>query len=238
MSKGLFTLAILVCYFFQACSQPAQKKFTEEFLADSCRFSTTGRNSFFILEPGYQLILEGREDLPDRQAGGKNIRLVITVLNETRKVGNIETRVVEENESEDGKTIEISKNFVAICQQTGSVFYFGEDVDIYEDGKIVSHEGAWLAIEKNKAGILMPGTALIGARYYQEIAPGVAMDRAEVISLDETVETPAGKFIHCLKTEETNALKPKEKEFKWYAPGIGLVKEENLVLVKHGFLPR
>ena len=60
------------------------------------------------------------------------------------------------------------------------VFYFGEEVDDYKDGKIVDHGGAWRADNDNsKAGIIMPGTVLLGARHYQEIAPN-AMDRAEI----------------------------------------------------------
>ena len=35
--------------------------FKETLKEDSCTFSSTGRNMFFILEPGYQLVLEGRE---------------------------------------------------------------------------------------------------------------------------------------------------------------------------------
>ena len=82
----------------------------------------------------------------------------------------------------------------------------------------------------------MPGLCLLGARYYQEIAPGIAMDRAEIISLSETYKTPAGNFTNCLKTEETSALNPKEKEFKRYAPGTGLIQDENLLLVKYGYV--
>jgi len=34
----------------------------------------------------------------------------------------------------------------------------------------------------------MPGLALLKARYYQEVAPRIAMDRAEIISLTETLK--------------------------------------------------
>jgi hypothetical protein len=193
--RRLLSFCIFLSFFGQACSQPEEKKFTDEFMADSCRFSPTGRNSFFILEPGYQLVLEGKED-------GKSLRLIITVLNETKRVGDIETRVVEENESENGKPVEISRNYFAICEQTGSVFYFGEDVDIFENGKVTGHEGAWLAGGKNKAGMMMPGTPLLGARYCQEIAPGLALDRAEIISLNENITLPAGKFSNCMRPDK------------------------------------
>lgn len=229
--KTYFLLSYFITgMFLQSCGQgkTLEKTFTDSFMQDSCTFLTTGRNTYFILESGYQLVLEGKED-------GKTSRLIITVLNETRKINNVETRVVEENESVDGEIIEISRNFFAICQQTGSIFYFGEEVDMYKNGKVVNHEGAWIAEGKNKAGIVMPGTLLLGAKYYQEMAPGVAMDRAEIISLNETLQTPAGSFSNCMKTEESTAFHPKVKEFKLYAPGIGLIKEENLLLVKYGF---
>src|SRR5262245_11285991 len=76
------------------------KLFTDTFMQDSCAFLARGRNAFFVLEPGYQLILEGME-------GREKRRLVVTVLNETRKIGGIETRIVEEKESVNDETIEI-----------------------------------------------------------------------------------------------------------------------------------
>jgi len=203
------------------------KAFTDSFAQEDCQFLTIGKNDYFVLEPGYQEILEGKD--------GKDFtRLIITVLNETKKVGNFETRIVEENESLNGQTIEISKNYFTFCPKTGSIYYFGEDVDIYKNGKIVDHSGTWIAEGNNKPGLAMPGLVLLGARYYQEVAPGIAMDRAEIISVSETIETPAGKFIKVLKTEETTPLEPLNKEIKLYAPGIGLIKDENLLLVKYG----
>jgi hypothetical protein len=61
------------------------------------------------------------------------------------------------------------------------------------------------------------------------------MDRAEVVSLSETMETPAGKFANVLKTEETTPLEPGEKEAKYYAAGVGLLKDGPMRLVRHGF---
>ncbi len=197
------------------------KKWTDSFGQENCTFSSTGRNRFFILEPGYQLVLQSAKE-----------KVAITVLNETKKVGDVETRIVEEREEENGKLKEVSRNFFAICKEHGDVFYFGEEVDDYQDGKIVGHSGAWRADEKNsKAGIMMPGTPLLGARHYQEIAPN-AMDRAEIISDDVSMKTPAGKFENCLKVEETTALDPAEKSYKTYAPGIGIIQDEDLLLIK------
>jgi hypothetical protein len=117
---------------------------------ENCDFASTGKNSYFILEPGYQVILEGEEN-------GEKLQLIMTVLDETRIVDGVETRVVAEKETEGGNLVEVSKNYFAMCRPTNNAIYFGEDVDTYEDGKIVSHEGAWLAGENgSKAGVIMP----------------------------------------------------------------------------------
>jgi hypothetical protein len=94
----------------------------------NCNLLTTGRNSYFILEPGFQLVLEG---------GGT--RLEVLVLDETKVVDDVTTRVVEEREWKDGKLYEVSRNYFAMCRETKDVFYFGEDVDYYENGKVVKH---------------------------------------------------------------------------------------------------
>jgi hypothetical protein len=207
-----------------------KKAFTEEFFTEDCTFSDTGTNPYLILEPNYQLVLVGEKK------DGTEVELVITVLEETETVDGVLTRVVEERESEDGELIEVSRNFFAICEETNSVFYFGEEVDVFEDG-LVTHPGEWLAGDgDNKAGIIMPGTILLGSRYHQEIAPDIAMDRAEIVSMDAVVETPAAEFDGVLKMRETTSLDPSESEFKYHARGVGLIQDENLKLEEYGFI--
>jgi hypothetical protein len=207
-----------------------ENEYTSSFRAEDCTFTSTGRNPFFILEPNYQLVLSGGD-------AGDVAQVMITVLNETRDVNGTETRVVEERETLGGELAEISRNFFAICEETNSVFYFGEEVDDYENGILIAHEGAWLAGEgANKAGVIMPGTILLGARYYQEIAPDIALDRAEIIDMGEVIQTPSGDFTDTLITQETNPLEPDVAELKYYAAGIGLIQEEDLKLERYGFV--
>lgn len=209
----------------QTASTPSDT-WAQEFNLEKRTLDTTGENRYFVLKPGFQLVLEGDGE-----------KIAITVLDETKQIGEITTRVVEEREEKNGKVVEISRNYFAICRETGDVFYFGEDVDIYKDEKINSHSGAWCAYEGNsKPGMMMPGTPSLGAKYYQEIAPGIAMDRAEIVSLSETLKTPAGTFENCLRTLETSALDPEEKEYNTYAPGIGSIQDEDLLLVKYGYV--
>jgi hypothetical protein len=204
--------------------KPANPPFLSDFKVNKAELSSTGRNPYFILEPGYRLVLE--------EAG---TRLVITVLNETKKVDGVETRVVEERETKGGKLIEVSRNYFAINPGTRDLYYFGEDVDMYANGKVTSHEGAWRAgVKGAKFGLMMPGFIRMKARYYQEVAPKVAMDRAEIVSRGETVKTRVGVFNGCLKVEETTPLEPGVKEYKLYASGVGLVQDGPLKLISFG----
>ena len=108
---------------------------------------------------------------------------------------------------------------------------------MFTGGILSSHSGAWRAGQGGaKAGVIMPGNPKVGMKHYQEVAPGEAMDRAEVISLEAELETPAGTFSGCLKTKEGTALNLAESEFKIYAPGIGLIQDQKLLLTSYRFI--
>jgi hypothetical protein len=203
---------------------PPKTGWVDTFAVDKKDFVSVGSNDYFRLEPGYFLVLEKGQ-----------VRLIITVLDETKLVDGVETRVVEERESKGGKLLEVSRNYFAFNTADRGVYYFGEAVDIYKDGKVVGHEGEWES-GRNEArfGLMIPGKPEVGAKFYQEFAPGVAKDRAEVVALDATIKTPAGEFKGCLKFVETTPLEPFARESKIYAPGVGLVKDGSLLLVEYG----
>ncbi len=227
MNLGVLFLTLTLS--LQQVLAQSNDQWRDTFNDDSAAYVSHGRNPYFILEPGYRLHLKGREN-------AKSVDLVITVLDETMIVDGVETRVVEERESVDGTVVEISRNFFAIGKRTNNVYYFGEEVDMYKNGKLAGHEGAWQSGASGaRFGLMIPGKPQNGLRYYQEIAPDIAMDRAEVISTSEVLKTPAGRFENCLKTEETTPLEPKEKGYKCYAKGVGLVQDAGLVLMRYGF---
>ena len=173
-------------------------------------------------------------DAAQRQVLGADTPIDITVLDETKRVDGVETRVVEERETSNGKLVEVSRNYFAFDPVARNIYYFGEDVDMYKDGKVVNHDGRWLSgVKGAKYGLAMSGTPRVGDRYFQEVAPDIAMDRAEVVSTNEIVSTPAGIFVHCVKTEETTPLEPQSKEYKYYAPQVGLIQDGKLKLVRY-----
>lgn len=209
--------------------ESAPKRFSDVFTEDRRDLGPTGENPYFVLKPGYFLKLRGREE-----DGVEEIRIDVT--DRTVTIDGIEARIVEERCWEDGQLVEVALDYFAISKRTGNVYYLGEDVDNYKDGKVADHDGTWRS-GKNGArfGLMMPGEPVLGARYHQEVAPGVALDRAEVVGLFELLTTPAGAFKDVLVTEETNPLKAGERERKRYARGVGLVQDGGMKLVEYGW---
>lgn len=224
-------LAVLVVALVLPGLAVGQPEFTSDFNRDGCTFTTTGSNPYFPLWPGHALVLEGEEE--DDEGEMVEISKTSTVLPETEMVDGVLTRVFEEREMEDGELAEVSRNFVAMCRETGDIWYFGEDVDDYEDGEIVGHEGGWRAgIDGAQPGILFPGSPMLGARYFEEIAPGVALDQGEIVGMGEEVTVPAGTFQDTVETRGTNPLDPDGGDQKFYARGVGNIVDEELELVE------
>ena len=113
---------ILLAPVTQAHAMGSAPPWQEEFGDRECNLQTTGRNEYFVLEPGFQLVLEG---------GGA--KLQITVLDETKTVDGVQYPGGRGARVEDGRLNEVSRNYFAICEQTKDVFYFGEDVEYLQE---------------------------------------------------------------------------------------------------------
>jgi hypothetical protein len=187
-------------------------------------FTPDVTNPYFPLAVGSQSLLEGDED-------GTTLRVEITVLDETETVAGVATRVLEERETEDGELVEVSRNFFAQAPD-GTVCYFGEDVDIYEEGAVVAHDGEWRAgVNGGIPGIIMPASPAVGMAFRQEVSAGVAEDRAEITAVGETVTVPAGTFTETVRFFETSPIDEGATSDKVFARGVGLILDDEVRLV-------
>jgi hypothetical protein len=196
-------------------------KWRDRFDVNKADLRPTGNNDYIAMQPGRVLTLKHGLDT-----------LTVTILSGTQEVDGVTAGILEERETKNGRLVEVSRNFMATHKATGDVYYFGEDVDNYKDGKVVSHESAWRAgVGGARFGLMMPAAPAKGQAFYQEIAPKVAMDRVEVVSADETVTTPAGTFERCVHLRETTPLE-RGVSHKYYAPGIGMIKDDEFELAE------
>ena len=230
---------------------PNDCEFTTDFRLEDCKFKSKGINPYFILKPGYRLVLETPENAEERE------KSVETVLCNTKWINLdgrwIKTRVLEERafewDDEEGEwvPIEISLNWFAICKKTNAVYYFGEWSRDCEDGfdendvctGEESNEGSWEAgVDGARPGLMMTGTPLLGSKYFQEIAPPDAVDRGEIVEMGLDAAVPAGEWSGCIKIIDTNPAEGAcgDDDAKLYCPGVGLVQDQDLELVEYGFV--
>jgi hypothetical protein len=172
-------------------------------------------NLLFPLVPGTRYVYHGGEET-----------IEVTVTNDTKQILGVTTIVVRDVVSVGGEIIEDTYDWYA-QDKAGDVWYLGEDTKEYENGQLVSTKGSWEAgVDGAKPGIIMHATQpTIGAPYRQEYYACKAEDWAEVVSLNESVTVPYGSFDNCLQTREFTPLEPGVSEYKYYAPGIGVMLE-------------
>ncbi|MGH7587168.1 MAG: hypothetical protein ACRELU_01110 [Gemmatimonadota bacterium] len=204
-----------------ATAQEAETAVDLSVCSPTGEFTLASTNPYFPMSVGSEWTLEGGDE-----------RVVVTVLDETETVAGVTTRVIEEREFEDGELKEVSRNFFAQASD-GTVCYFGEDVDNYKDGEVVSHESEWRAdAPGSRPGVIMPADPRPGVTFQMEGAPGSAEDAGRIVEVGSSTEVPAGTFAETLRLEEHDLLDD-EREEKVYAKGVGILIDEDLELVSH-----
>ncbi|HWX21112.1 MAG TPA: hypothetical protein VN578_14520 [Candidatus Binatia bacterium] len=178
-------------------------------------------NLYLPLASLKQDILEGKE-------AGNTVHIERTSKpdrHKTFKIGkqSVEALVVEDRETENGELAEVAIDYFAQADDS-TVYYLGEEVDEFKDGKVVSHEGAWMyGKDTKKLTPLMPGNPQVGDKFRSEDVSKTLFEDDEVVSLSETVTVPTGTYHDCVKIKET--LPDGKIEYKYFAKGVGCIRE-------------
>ena len=182
-------------------------------------FSDKIDNPYYPLVPGTILKYE-------ETTGGKTQVNEITVTHDTKAIMGVKCRVVHDVVKQDGAILEDTYDWLA-QHKDGTVWYFGEDTKETKPGGVVTTIGSWESgVNGAQPGILMPGRPKPGAPYRQEYGRGVAEDMGQIVALGEKVTVPAGTYTDTVKTKDWSLLES-GSENKWYARGVGVVKETN-----------
>ena len=168
-----------------------------------------------------------RQDILTGMEGGKQARVVRTRFPGTKTFmvegKAVQAIIVADSGWLGGELEEVALDYYAQSDH-GDVYYFGEDVDNYENGKVANHEGSWLyGVHTRTLGIMFPTTPRIGQRYRPEDVPKITQEDDEVMSVTETVTVPAGTYQNCVRIKEV--LSDGAVEFKLYCPNVGIAQE-------------
>jgi len=180
--------------------------------------SATVDNPLFPMSRLRFTSMRGRERQSGRQLTVRTRRLG------TSSVAGFPVTVVRDEEFENGRLVERTLDYYG-QDSAGNVWYFGERVNEFENGRVTGHGGQWLAGRRGaRPGLFMPAHPGVGQRFQQERAPGVAEDTSTVIALGIRVRTPARTFRGCIKVRDFSPI-DRATEFKFYCPGVGIARE-------------
>lgn len=196
----------------------------EQFSPANFSNGATINNPLMTRTPGTQSVLEGTAD----RGGGVSVhRLVVTVTDLTKEIDGVTTRVLFDQDFNEGKLSEGEIAFHAQDDQ-GNVWNLGEYPEEYEDGVFAGAPSTWLSgVVDARGGVMMrkdpqPATST----YFQGVIPSIQFaDIAEIVGYEPEVCIKLGCYRDVLVVKETNTFFPEEGfQLKYYAKGVGNIK--------------
>lgn len=153
---------------------------------------------------------------------GKAFRTEVSLLPGSRPITwqgkAVDTAISQYVAYLDGRIHEVAIDWYAQADD-GSVWYFGEDVFNYEDGKVADTKGTWVAGDTTPAAMIMPAQPRVGNVYRPENAPGIAFEEVRVDKVDQDVAGPSGNISGAIEVNELHM--DGTREGKVFAPGYG-----------------
>lgn len=185
---------------------------------DPADFTTRIDNPYRPMVPGSRRVYRSTD------SDGTVQRVEVRVTPRTKRFANgIEARVVRDMVTEDDELVEAGYDWFA-QDSAGNVWYLGEEVKEYEDGKVKATSSWEAGVDGAQPGVVMAAMPQPGLAYRQMHYDGEEEDRAEVLSVDERAESPAGYFTDVVAIKDSSPLEPKVREYKLFARGVGLVR--------------
>jgi hypothetical protein len=180
---------------------------------DPADFTTTINNKYFTVKPGEKLNYEAQTP--------KGLEtVVITIDGTTKQIAGFNTLVYHDQVFLNGTPVEDTHDYLAQQKSTGDVWYFGEEVNNYENGQLKDHHGTFLhGTDGAKAGIWIKANQKVGDSYRQEYYKGKAEDMVNVVAVNQTVQTKRTTYTGCVKLYAWTPIED-DKEYKYNCPQV------------------
>ena len=189
--------------------------------------STNITNPYLPISKFHRTVLKGNDQ-------GQHLRIVRTLLDRTKtfhyKGQKVEAAVVRDRDTDVAAGTLIEKTIDYFAQdKAGTVYYFGEDVNEYQHGQPIGHDGSWrLGRDTKRAGVLMPARPKLGDTFVSEAVPNITVEKDKIAAKGKTQRIAGHTYHHVMRIREhATTPKPGDFEFKTYAPGTGVITEAN-----------
>lgn len=194
-----------------------------------------GSNEWFPLKPGTQWVREGTTLI-----GNRNVphEVITTVTDVIRVIHGVRAVLVHDYSVGAGQVVQQSLDYFAL-DKDGRVWNVGAVTDQYEAGRFVAVDEAWISGKEGAmAGVLMPAnpTAHTPAWLIAR-PPGEDGDAAEFLRTQKKECVPFSCFRDVLVTREGKRTSL-DNEFKYFARGVGQIRNEPRGLSRHDDIER
>ena len=226
MSRALRLAALMLAIAAPAAAAPI----LPDFRAAAFRPGAAIDSRYFPLLPGSRNVLVARG--VDEEGERFTERTVRSFAGRGPKILGVRATTMLDKAFEDDLLVEKTRDYFA-QDRRGNVWYLGEDVTNFhydDDGNLIGtdSESAWRAGRNGaRPGYIMPVSRKLGFNYFQEHAPkDEALDHGLTFAVLDKLKVGEATYFKVLKVLERSAADPDARDFKYYAPGIGLIRED------------
>lgn len=191
---------------------------------------TTSTNPFQPLRPGMQWVREGTTEVGSRAVPHQVITTMTDVI---RTIDGIPTVAMIDQDTDSGQVSQLSIDYFGL-DKAGNVWLVGGYTEAYSGGQFTNTIDAWLGKGPgSEAGILMPAKPKVSTpRWFIQSNAGDGGSAAEVVDVGTSRCVPFACYRNVLVVRE-GKIKAIDNEFKYYAPGVGQIRNSPRKDSKH-----
>lgn len=195
-----------------------------EFDPDHFVDPTTSTNPYHPLRPGMQWIRAGTTEIGAREVP---LQVISTMTDVIRMIDGVPTVAMLDQSTDAGEISQVGIDYFAL-DKFGNVWLMGGYTEEFEGGEYTNLELAWLGTEADgKPGVLVPGMVTMETPRWYIGTSGDDEDpsAAEPVAVGIELTVTFGDFQDVVAIVEGH-VEAIENEIKYYAPGVGVIKNE------------
>jgi hypothetical protein len=186
---------------------------------------TLDTNPFHPLKPGIQWVRGGTTLVGDREVPHE---IITTMTDVIRVIDGVPTVAMLDESTDSGEVSQVGMDYLAL-DADGNVWILGGYTEEFEGGEYTNTEAAWLGVAGGQTiGILAPAevtmdtpTWCIGGAPDEDPAVGQPVE----VGASVCVEFDCYENVRVVQEGEFDAP---DNENKYYAPGVGVIKNDPL----------
>ena len=179
-------------------------------------------NEYQPLTPGLQLVRAGTTEVGSRKVPHQ---IISTVTDVVRTIDGVQAIAVLDQSEDSGEISQVGMDYLAIDKDR-NIWILGGYTEAYEGGQYTNVESAFIGNSKGaQRGILIPAVVTKGTPrwFIGSAGPTEEPSVAEPVSASQDLKVAYGEF-HNVRAVVEGAATAIDNEIKYYAPGVGVIR--------------